>query len=213
VKRLSLGTVRRALVVAPHPDDEAIGAWGAIRHLRRRGAAVRVVVVADGAASHPNSVRWPKRRLVAERRRETLRAMRGIGVAARDCRFLGLPDGGLPLHPPRAITRAVAAARADLILLPSAEDDHPDHRAVAGAAHRACTPGARRLTYLVWPVGRRTRGAVRLPLDNPLAKRAAIARYRTQTGLIGDDPHGFAIAPHELRAFARPCEHFGALAR
>lgn len=215
MKRLPLAGVRRALVVAPHPDDEAIGAWGVIRALRRRGCRVRIVVAADGAASHPNSPAWPSRRLVAERRRETRRVMHAVGVQAGDIAFLGLPDGGLSaLHGrrARAMTRAMAASRTDLILLPAAEDDHPDHRAVAAAAARARTPGARRFAYLVW-----SRGAPRGPLHGfpvrPPAKRAAIARYRTQMGAIRDDPGGFAIAPHELGAFSRPVEYFRALPR
>lgn len=212
---LPLAGVRRALVVAPHPDDEAIGAWGVIRALRRGGCHVRVVVAADGAASHPNSAAWPMRRLVAERRRETRRVMRAIGVHAGDIAFLGLPDGGLSVLGRRdghAMTRAVAISKADLILLPSAADDHPDHCAVAALAARARTPGARRFAYLVW-----ARGAHRGPVHGfrvcTPAKRAAIARYRTQMGAIRDDPGGFAIAPHELRTFSRPIEHFRVLPR
>lgn len=215
MKRLPIGRVRRALVVAPHPDDEAIGAWGVIRALRRRGRHVRVVVVADGAASHPDSVAWPRRRLVAARRRETRAAMRSIGVTARDIAFLGLPDGGLAALSRRAaaaVTRAVAAPRADLILLPCATDDHPDHRAVAAAAARARTPGGRRFAYLVWTRGARA-GPMRGFPAGGMPKRAAIVRYRTQTGAICDDPGGFAIAPHELLAFSRPVERFRALPR
>ncbi|WP_374943415.1 PIG-L deacetylase family protein [Sphingomonas sp.] len=215
MRRLPLGRVRRALVVAPHPDDEAIGAWGVIRALRRRGRHVRVVVVADGAASHPNSVAWPRHRLVAARRRETRAAMRAIGVSARDVVFLGLPDGklaALARHAAQAVTRAIAAARADLIVLPCATDDHPDHRAVAAAAARARMPGARRFAYLVWTRGARSAPMYGFPAGG-LPKRAAIGRYRTQTGAIRDDPGGFAIAPHELRAFSRPIEWFRELSR
>lgn len=209
MKRLRLAGVRSALVVAPHPDDEAIGAWGVIATLRRQGARVRVVVAADGAASHPGSRRWQRGRLVAERRRETRRAMRAIGVT--DVRFLDLPDGGLPDADCRAVTRAVAQTRADLLLLPCARDDHPDHRAVALAAARARTPGAVRWRYRVW--GERVRG----PLwGHPVAcgpKRAAIRRYRTQCGAIRDDPAGFSIAAHELRRFARSFELFARVVR
>ncbi|WP_443029636.1 PIG-L deacetylase family protein, partial [Sphingomonas sp. TX0522] len=37
-------------MIAPHPDDEVIGAAGLIARLRRHGARVRVAVVTDGAA-------------------------------------------------------------------------------------------------------------------------------------------------------------------
>lgn len=213
VKPLPLGSRRAALVVAPHPDDETIGAYGLIVCLRRRGVRVRVIVVADGAASHPSSNAWPRTRLVAERRRETRAVLRRIGVGAGDIRFLGLPDGALPED---EATHGAALARAmrsvsdpGLVALPDSSDAHPDHRAVARMAARVAMPGARRVHYLVWP----ERGAPRprpthgLPLGAARApKRAAILRYRTQCGAITDDPHGFSISRRELARFARPVE-------
>jgi len=199
------------LVVAPHSDDETIGAYGLIRLQRLRGARVRVLVVTDGAASHPGSVRWPKRRLTAERRRETRRAMQRIGVTAAQVTFLGLPDGALTAAAPSALRRIGRAVRRmaglKLLVAPSGDDAHPDHRAVALEVARAGTAGCRRLSYLVWPTPRHG-GALRALALGPaaLAKRTAIRRYRTQTGAITDDPSGFTIAPHELRAFSHPLE-------
>jgi len=40
----------RLLVLAPHPDDEVLGAAGMIEAAVRRGADVRVVVATDGEA-------------------------------------------------------------------------------------------------------------------------------------------------------------------
>lgn len=212
---LRLGEVHDALVVAPHPDDEAIGAYGLIRSLKRKGARVRIIVVADGAASHPASVRWPRPRLVAERRRETLWAMRRIGVPAGDIRFLGLPDGHLDARYAsgyRFLSRAIKGLGAGgLLVLPHASDAHPDHRAVARLAALARSPGKRRLAYLVWPDrgGPGARPTHGLPLGAAReAKRAAICRYRTQMGAITDDPNGFSISRQELAAFTRPIELF-----
>ena len=87
--------LRDVLVVAPHPDDEAIGAFGLMSALRRRGARLWVLVVSDGGASHPGSTAWPPARLVPERRRETRRAMATLGIPPSRVRFLGLPDGAL----------------------------------------------------------------------------------------------------------------------
>ncbi|MFS0736010.1 PIG-L family deacetylase [Sphingomonas sp. 1P06PA] len=197
--------------MAPHPDDETIGAYGLIRRLRSRRSRVSIVVVTDGAGSHAGSLRWPRDRLIAERRRETLAAMRSAGLDAGDVRFLGLPDGSLsssPRNVRRAVTRVACATRPDLLVLPAADDDHPDHRAIASAMR----PGRwRTLHYLVWPNRlTRSRAATHfLPLG-PIgaAKRGAILHYRTQMGLIRDDPDGFAISPSELARFARPIEFF-----
>lgn len=132
---LAFGGPRCLLVVAPHPDDEAIGAHALIARMRRRRVEVRILVVTDGHASHRGSARWPRSRLVRERRRETRRAMRGIGVPAGKIRFMGLPDGALSTvvalaH--RQIGRDMRRAPTPLLVLaPSFEDDHPDHRVTA----------------------------------------------------------------------------------
>lgn len=198
--------------MAPHPDDETIGAFGLIRRLRAMRSAVRVIVVTDGAASHRASARWPRDRLVRERRRETLRALHGLGVRRGAVSFLGLPDGGLPDAADtcrRQLGRAVRAG-ADLIVGPAADDDHPDHRAVADALRRLRLPGARRLAYQVWPIRCRAAQSRVLQLDQRtrIAKRRAIAGYRTQTGLIDDDADGFALDHRQIAAFAASREFY-----
>lgn len=210
--RLRLGGVRRALVVAPHPDDEVIGAAGLIGALRTRGCEVRVIVVSDGAASHPGSRSWPKARLVAARRRESLCALRRLSITSSKVRFLGLPDGALTVHGKecrRKLRQALVQMEADVIVAPALSDAHPDHQEVAAAL--AVRRGrARRLSYQVWPP-RHRRGARTLTLVAPggaARKRSLIRVHRTQLGVITDDPSGFAIAPHELALFARPIECF-----
>lgn len=212
--RLRIGMPRCLLVVAPHPDDETIGAHCLMTRLRRRGVTVRVLVVTDGHASHRASRTWPRRRLVEERRRETRRAMRRIDVAAGDITFLGLPDGGLqdqPAAASRPIRRAVRRAPKPLLVVaPARTDAHPDHRVVAGGIAAARIGRVRRLDYPVWPAGTALRHARVLTLTarERLAKRQAIRSYRTQTGRITDDPAGFALTRAQIAAFSRPMEFF-----
>lgn len=209
---------RRALIVAPHPDDEAIGAWELMRRLLRSGARVDVLVVSDGGASHPASRAWPVPRLIAERRRETLRAMAALGVPPCRVRFLGLPDGGLPAAEPslrRRLGHAVLGRAApDLIVGPTAEDAHADHRAVAHALCHLPRRGERRIGYQVWPEGaaRALRGlAVPLDAGARATKRRVVRSYRTQAGRIADAEAGFAMTHRHLRAFVRPTERFTVL--
>lgn len=212
--RLRVGAPRCLLVVAPHPDDETIGAHGLITRLRRRGTEVRVLIVTDGRASHPNSVAWPRARLVRERQQESRRAMRRVGVAAGSIKFLGLPDGALASVAPLSRRRIAAAVRAAprplLVLTPAASDHHPDHRVTADAIGTAARAGVRHLAYPVWPAGARLRGARTLGLSTQerLAKRCAIRGYRTQAGRITDDPAGFAMTRAQIAAFSRPVETF-----
>jgi LmbE family N-acetylglucosaminyl deacetylase len=213
---LALGRSRSALVVAPHPDDEVIGAYGLIARLRRAGVRVRVLVVTDGAASHPRSRRWPRARLVQQRRRESRWALARLGVPAGDIAFLGLPDGGLEAAGREAETAIARAVRRrppfDLLVGPLPGDDHPDHRAVARALAGA-RPRVRRLGYPVWPApeDRRAR-TLRVP-GGAAAKRWAVRLHRTQGGLITDDPQGFALSPAQLARFCQGVERFVELGR
>ncbi len=215
---LDLKAVCRAVIVAPHPDDEIIGATGLIQALRRQGSMVRVIVVSNGAASHPNSGAWPPERLIAARRQESLSALRRLGVTRQHVTFLGLPDGNLSAETllcRRRLNRAIRRCRGlDMLVGPAMTDAHPDHRAVA-AALRAVRFSGRRMTYQVWPP-QRTRVARCRTVSlagGVAAKRSLIRMHRTQLGAITDDPHGFAIARHELVVFAHAVEQFAQDAR
>ena len=207
-----MGRPRTALIVAPHPDDETIGAFGLIRRLRAIGTTIRVIVVTDGGASHPASRRWPRDRLVRERRRETLRAMARLRIGHGAIAFLGLPDGSLPDAAGECRRRLGRAIRPgiDLIVGPASDDDHADHRVIADALRRIRLGGTRRLAYQVWPVRIHAARSRVLYLDQRtrMAKRRTIAGYRTQAGLIDDDTEGFAIDHRQLAAFAGPREYY-----
>ncbi len=209
---------RRALVVAPHPDDEVIGAWALMCRLRRSGAQVRVLVVSDGGASHPRSRAWPRERLVRERRRETLRALAMLSIRPSQVRFLAMPDGALEQQPASvaaAIGRALRRGPApELIVGPVSGDAHGDHRAVARALARLPRRGERRLGYRIWPMQPGHEGcgtACGLDQRSMAAKRRAIRSYRTQTGRITDAEAGFTMTSRHLNAFVRPTERFTVL--
>jgi LmbE family N-acetylglucosaminyl deacetylase len=212
---LSLGHPKRAVIVAPHSDDETIGAWCLMRRLRRSGAAVEVIVVSDGGGSHRESREWPRSRLVKARMRETRQAMRAIGILPGACTFLRLPDGELAVRSSQLRARlrtALWRRRAPcLVVGPSIGDAHPDHHAVARALWGLRQRGERRLSYHVWPEGAAVNsrsvpehlGSIMMP-----AKRRAVLSYRTQTGIIRDAEAGFAMTHRHLRHFVRPRELF-----
>ncbi len=91
----------RLLVIAPHPDDETVGAGGAIATARRRGWSVTIVYVTSGDGfwqavrkpggpfPAPSEMQAYGQRRVAEARRASER----LGVPASDVVFLGFPDG------------------------------------------------------------------------------------------------------------------------
>lgn len=215
IRALSLAGVRRALVVAPHPDDETIGAAGLILKLRRAGTRVEILVVTDGGASHRNSASFPRPRLTRERAREVRRAVALLGVSAARLRLAAFPDGGLDTldQAGRArMARLVAHyRRCDLIAMPVPDDAHPDHRDTARACHRR-HGWRRRIGYGVWPGSRQRRATDMLILGRDRAiKRVALSRHATQMGRIADDPAGFTIDRATAARFLRPVERFRSL--
>lgn len=215
---MRLPTARRVLVVAPHPDDEAIAAWGLMSSLLRQRAHVEVLVVSDGGASHPGSQRWPRPRLVAERRRETLRSMRTLGLAPPAITFLRLADGALGSEPRQLrikLARAMRRRRApELLVVPEITDAHADHSAVADAIADMRRSGEHRISYHVWPVEIAAGASSRRLILKGAAlciKRRIVRSYRTQGGSILDAPTGCKLTHRHLRAFAGPVERFAVI--
>lgn len=94
----------RVLVLAPHEDDETLGAGGFIQQALATGAAVRVVFVTYGdhnqlafMAYRKQPVLTPRinRRMGEARRREALAATKKLGLSSNEVVFLGYPDLGL----------------------------------------------------------------------------------------------------------------------
>ncbi|RII90505.1 PIG-L deacetylase family protein, partial [Clavibacter michiganensis] len=71
------------LVVSAHADDESIGAAGLMATAAARGVPVTLVIVTDGAASHPGSPTRTPDELVAVRRDEARAALDAVAPDAR----------------------------------------------------------------------------------------------------------------------------------
>ena len=93
----------RVLILAAHPDDETIGAAGAIQKAIKAGAAVKVVLYTNGDNNEPAFIIYEKRltfrrgeflHMGEVRRKETISALVSLGLSGRDIIFLGYPDFG-----------------------------------------------------------------------------------------------------------------------
>jgi LmbE family N-acetylglucosaminyl deacetylase len=135
-----LDRIRRALVIAPHHDDEVLGCGGTIARLSAAGRAVHVAIVTRGAAPRFDS------RLADAVRAEALSAHELLSVARTH--FLDFPAAELDRVPQadlnEALEAVVAEAAPDTVFMPFAGDLHRDHQLVFAAALVACRPGARR---------------------------------------------------------------------
>lgn len=102
---LSLDGVQRMLVLAPHTDDETLGAGGLIESALAAGIQVRVVIATNGdgymaATAEEFHKLYPTAqdyiRLGKVRQRESLAALAVLGLAPQNVVFLSYPDHGTP---------------------------------------------------------------------------------------------------------------------
>src|SRR5580658_3456598 len=86
----------RPLILAPHADDESLGCGGLIADCCEHGRPPCVVILTDGAASHPGSKQYPPERLRALRVEEARQALTTLGLASENLAFFDYPDTALP---------------------------------------------------------------------------------------------------------------------
>ncbi len=130
----SLPDAKRVLILAPHPDDEALGCGGTIALYASSGADVHVAIISDGGKiSHEFSDAGID--IIETRRQESIAASAVLGI--RQTYFLGFPDGELESFKDGIrlkVESIVEQFRPDIIFSPSPVDYHADHIAVSDIA-------------------------------------------------------------------------------
>ena len=193
------------MVLAPHPDDEALGTGGLIQKARAAGAQIRVTFNTDGD-NNPWPQRYVERRWFineagrqrwgAQRRGEALNSIRTLGLNEHDASFMGFPDAGLlGLWKRRndKVLEAFVSALQDWkpthLVVPSSRDGHSDHRGVfafAMEALRITKLQPALYSYLIHPrfFDRETTGIkLRLSAAEQATKLAAILCHQSQMHL------------------------------
>ena len=144
-------SVKRVLVLSPHPDDEAIGLGGTIRLHVERGDTVEVIFLTSGE----NGVKGHAPDEVAcTREAEACAAAKILGYGQLD--FWRASDGALQATRElvERLQRKIDHSRPDFIYVPHEAEMHPDHRAAAQlvtSAVASLNPGGPSvLMYEVW---------------------------------------------------------------
>jgi N-acetylglucosamine malate deacetylase 2 len=211
---------RRVVLVVAHPDDEAIGAGGQIARLR----GLTVIHATDGAPRDPHTAAEhgfaSPAEYAAARARELERVMMLGGVPVADRFALGIPDQQAGVQLTRLaclVARLFEERTTEIVLTHAYEGGHPDHDAVAFAAHAAaemrmrqgCETGIVEMPFYHaagegWGIQRFAEGLagrqVSIGLD-PRARRLKeemYAAYKTQARtleLFATDIERFRIAP------------------
>ena len=201
---------RTLAVVAPHPDDETLGAGGLIYTCAELGYEITIILVTDGEAACPG-----QSHLAEQRFEELRRALMRIAPDGAHVVRLRFPDGGVAESERALARKLLSVVPLDCTLVaPYEQDGHSDH----AAASRACQVAARKLgvpcvRYPIWAWHRLAPGDLdpkamgRLALTDAAqeAKREAIGCYRSQ---LDARPGGAIVPPHVLAYFDRPYEVF-----
>jgi len=202
------------MVVAPHPDDETLGAGALIATLRAQGVPVTVVAVTDGENAYETS-QDERDALGQVREAEQTAALQKLGVEANSIHRLRLTDSGLMQRQEELTRRLLELAKDGMqIVAPWSGDFHPDHMACAHAAESvAKAKGLPLISYFFWTWHRGTMDLLAgLPLGRFVpdetamqAKADALACHASQLEHVSGEP----ILPKRLLGPARwPFEVF-----
>jgi LmbE family N-acetylglucosaminyl deacetylase len=176
--------VSAVLVLAAHPDDEAIGCGGTVRRHVLDADRVSAVFLTSGEAGG-HGIDDPG----GAREREARSAAAILGIEPIE--FWHEPDGRLRAR--AALVERLAGElrrrRVSLLYAPHSEDDHADHRAAARIARGAVARAGRRIElrgFEIWSPLRTADHVVDIS-DVLEDKLRAIRAYRSQCDVMPFD--------------------------
>jgi len=175
----------RILVLAPHPDDEAIGCGGTLLQHAKQRDEVHVVFLTSGEkGGHGRS----EAETIRVREAEARAATKILGV--RQIEFWHLPDGAV--RPTRAaierLQKKLKQFKPDKIYVTHDREMHPDHRGAVRLLRRALKGATGKLPdvlgYEVWtPIQKLSEIVDISPFMEK--KLRAVKTYRSQCAVVG----------------------------
>jgi LmbE family N-acetylglucosaminyl deacetylase len=219
-ERFTLLAGSRVLIIAPHPDDEALATGGLLQHVSAVGGESRIIFLTDGENNPwPQRIserRWlirasDRKRWATLRRIEAIAALQELGVPRSSTRFWGFPDQGLTNlllkaddEIPQHLIREFRDWQPSVLITPSPLDLHPDHSAAAVFARLALArSGHNSPSHFEYRVHKRWSNptspclTLDLSMEQEERKRRAIMCHRSQ----------LRLRPSLLK-FALPIEEF-----
>jgi LmbE family N-acetylglucosaminyl deacetylase len=126
---------QKIMIVAPHCDDEVLGAGGLIEKALESGSEVQVAIMTN--------CNYQKNG--ATRKAETINALAGLGVKNDKITFLDFPEkdekskdnGGENEQVGNAFKNLFTASEPTLVILPHPDDTHIDHKTAGIEGTRA----------------------------------------------------------------------------
>jgi LmbE family N-acetylglucosaminyl deacetylase len=214
---------QRAIIIAPHPDDEVLACGGLLHLLAAQGTRAIVVAATDGDGSHPGSSEYAPAQLARLRARETEAALRSLALPGQPAPQIiraRIPDGSVTAQVGALQTLLEQLLRPDdVVFVTWRQDGHPDHEAcghAAALAARMC--GATLVEMPVWTWHWAEPGDSRVPWHRarrlaltPAAlqrKCDAIDCYTTQLHPDASTGQPAILPPHVLARLTHPYEMY-----
>ncbi|MDE6160496.1 MAG: PIG-L family deacetylase [Muribaculaceae bacterium] len=150
--RLQIEECNNVVVVAPHPDDEAIGCSGLIARLVADGRAPHIIVMTGGEGSHNGCCSTDRDEIIAARRKLTRNALSVLGVPESHIHELDYPDGEIDFRNEQTdrLKKMIQELRPDTIFVPHWGEGWPDHVRAAEIVRAVKPVGAEVWEYCVW---------------------------------------------------------------
>ena len=208
----------RAVIVAPHPDDEILGCGGLLHLLGELGRRLTLVAVTDGDGSHPDSSLWPASRLRNTRPLETREALRRLRLERASVTRLALPDGQVSAQEEALEQRLLdLLTPQDVVFVTWRLDGHPDHEATGRATLAACQQrGARCIEVPIWTWHWASPGDTRVPWERAqrlaldadvlALKKHAVNAFGSQLSADPSTGQGPILPPAVVARLTRPWE-------
>ena len=208
----------RAVIVAPHPDDEILGCGGLLHLLGELGRRLTLVAVTDGDGSHPDSSLWPASRLRNTRPLETREALRRLRLEQASVTRLALPDGLVSAQEEALEQRLLdLLTPQDVVFVTWRLDGHPDHEATGRATLAACQQrGARCIEVPIWTWHWASPGDTRVPWERAqrlaldadvlALKKHAVNAFGSQLSADPSTGQGPILPPAVVARLTRPWE-------
>lgn len=141
------------LIIAPHPDDEAIGCGGLIARLVTQENAPHVAILTGGGASLRDRAEIDPVEVITARRGLTLNSARVLGLPVDHIHFLDFEDGSISSRPEREINRLrelITELHPANIFVPHRGEGWPDHLAVREIGIELAPDNTQVWEYCVW---------------------------------------------------------------
>lgn len=152
-KRPPINISGKIIIIAPHPDDEALGCGGLIARLCAEKNPPHIAVLTGGGGSLRGRSDISETEVANARRELTLDSAKQFGLPEENIHFLDFQDGDIGACPEKEMSRLrqlINNLNPDNILVPHNSEGWPDHLAARDIGIELAPEKAAIWEYCVW---------------------------------------------------------------